>query len=202
MTNLPALDGATQARLDAQMGFLMEASRLQSIVRATRIADGSRYENSAEHSWHLAVYALMLCEHAPEPVDTGKVIAMLLIHDIVEIDAGDVPIFGDVDAAAQAAAEAQAADRLFGLLPADQAAHFRALWDEFEAADSPEARFAKSLDRFQPPNLNLAANGGSWAEYGVTEDVFRQKVAPRIARGAPKLMAWLSPKISAFFTKG
>ena len=202
MNDLPSLDADTRARLDAQIGFLMEISRLQSVLRATQITDGSRYENSAEHSWHLALFAMVLSEHAPDPVDTSKVIAMLLIHDIVEIDAGDAPIFGDVDTAAVEAAEKAAADRIFGLLPADQASRFRALWEEFEAGESPEARFAKSLDRFQPPNLNLAADGGSWSDYGVTEAVFRQKVAPKIARGAPRLMAWLSPKISAFFSKG
>lgn len=196
------LTPAISARLDAQMAFLMEASRLQSVVRATLIHDRSRYENSAEHSWHLALFAMVLSEHAPEPVNPARVVTMLLLHDIVEIDAGDTPIFGEIDVAATEAAEQAAADRIFGLLPEDQAKQFRALWDEFEANETADARFAKSLDRFQPPNLNLATDGGSWADYGVTEDVFRQKVAPKIQRGAPRLMAWLSPKISAFFARG
>ena len=195
------LDPALRDRIDRQMAFLVEAGQLMRVVRATRIPDGSRYENSAEHSWHLALFALVLAEHAPEPVDPARVVAMLLIHDIVEVDVGDMPIFGAVDEAAKASGESAAADRLFGLLPPDQAARFRALWAEFEAGESADARFAKSLDRFQPPNLNLVTDGGSWIDYGVTEEVFRAKVAPKIARGAPRLMDWLGPRVSAFFRR-
>ncbi|WP_179379729.1 HD domain-containing protein [Jannaschia marina] len=179
------------------MAFLMEADRLKSVTRATRLTDGSRFENSAEHSWHVALFALTLAPHAPPGVSIDRVIRMLLLHDIVEIDAGDMPVFGDTSG--QEADELAAADRLFGLLPDDQAASFRALWDEFEANESPDARFAKSLDRFQPPNLNLANGGGSWVDYDVTEDMFRARIGPKIARGAPALWAWLSPRIAAFF---
>ncbi|MDA7425985.1 HD domain-containing protein [Thalassococcus lentus] len=188
-------------RLDAQMAFLYEACKLKSVSRATRISTGDRFENSAEHSWHIALYALTLAEHAPEPVEIGTVIKMLLLHDLVEIDAGDAPVFGDHDVAAIEQAEQAAATRIFGLLPEDQAKAFRQLWDEFEANETPEARFAKSLDRFAPPNLNLAAGGGSWTDYGVTIETFETRVAPKIASGAPALWEWLKPKARALLSR-
>ncbi|MEM7491589.1 MAG: HD domain-containing protein [Pseudomonadota bacterium] len=183
--------------LDARMAFLMEADRLKSVVRATRLTDGTRHENSAEHSWHLTLFALTLAPHAPPGVAIDRVIRMLVLHDLVEIDAGDTPLFAEEGA--QATEEAAAADRIFGLLPVAQAAEFRALWDEFEAAESADARFAKALDRFQPPNLNLANGGGSWVDYAVDEVQFRARVGPKIERGAPSLWHWLSPRIAAFF---
>lgn len=187
------------ARLDAQMAFLNEACRLKSVTRATPLCDGSRPENSGEHSWHIALYALVLAEQAPAGVNIDRVIRMLLIHDLVEIDAGDAPVYGNHDAAAMALAEAAAADRIFGLLPADQAASLRALWNEFEGNKTPDARFAKSLDRFQPPNQNLAAGGGSWTDYNVSYDTLVDRVGQKIAHGAPGLWAWINPRIRAFF---
>ena len=187
------------ARLDAQMSFLNEADKLKNVIRATTLCDGSRHENSGEHSWHIALYALVLAEHAPEGVDINRVIKMLLLHDLVEIDAGDAPIFGDHDIAAMEADEAKAADRIFGLLPSDQSVGLRAIWEEFEAAQTPDAIFAKSLDRFQPPNQNLMSNGGSWTDYGVSYDTIEARVGSKIERGAPVLWAWLSPKIRAWF---
>ncbi len=187
-------------RIDAQIAFLIEADRLKQIERANWITGRHRHENSAEHSWHLSLFALTLADHAPEGVQIDRVIRMLILHDIVEIDAGDAPIHGSYDAEAMAAKEQAAADRLFGLLPEDQAAEFRALWDEFEAAESPDAVFAKSLDRFQPPVLNLHSEGGSWPDYDVTEDQIRTRVGSKIARGAPGLWDWLSPKLSAWFS--
>ena len=186
-------------RLDAQMAFLMEADKLKQIVRGTTLADGSRYENSGEHSWHIALFALVLGADAPTDVKVDHVIKMLLLHDIVEIDAGDAPIFGDHDATEMAAKEEAAATRLFGLLPPDQAQSFRALWDEFEAAQTPDARFAKSLDRFQPPNQNLASGGGSWIEYNTDYSQFEARVGNKIKRGAPWLWTWLQPKAEAWF---
>ena len=186
-------------RLDAQMAFLMEADKLKQIVRGTTLADGSRYENSGEHSWHIALFALVLGADAPTDVKVDRVIKMLLLHDIVEIDAGDAPIFGDHDATEMAAKEEAAATRLFGLLPPDQAQSFRALWDEFEAAQTPDARFAKSLDRFQPPNQNLASGGGSWIEYNTDYSQFEARVGNKIKRGAPWLWTWLQPKADAWF---
>lgn len=187
------------SRLDQQMAFLTEVDRLKSILRATTLCDGSRMENSAEHSWHIALYALVLSEHSETPLDIGKVIKMLLLHDIVEIDAGDAPVFGDHDATAMALQEEAAAERIFGLLPDDQAYDFRALWDEFEANETPEAQFAKSIDRMQPPMQNLASGGGSWIEYNVSYDRFAAQIGPKINNGTPKIWAWLQPKVAAFF---
>ncbi|MCB1335721.1 MAG: HD domain-containing protein [Roseivivax sp.] len=188
-------------RLDAQMAFLIEADRLKSVNRASSLCDGSRPENSAEHSWHIALYALTLAEHAPPEVAIDRVIRMLLLHDLVEIDAGDAPIFASHDAAAKAAEEEAAADRLFGLLPPDQAAAFRALWDEFEAAETADARFAKSLDRFQPPNQNIATGGGTWRAYSVAHTTFEARVGAQVARGAPALWSWLAPRARAVFER-
>ncbi|MEH6751350.1 MAG: HD domain-containing protein [Paracoccaceae bacterium] len=187
------------ARLDAQMAFLNEACRLKSVNRATPLCDGSRTENSGEHSWHIALYALVLAEQAPAGVKIDRVIRMLLIHDLVEIDAGDAPVYGNHDKAALELAESAAADRIFGLLPADQAADLRALWDEFEANQTPDARFAKSLDRFQPPNQNLVAGGGSWTDYDVSYDMLVDRVGHKIAHGAPGLWDWINPRIRDFF---
>ena len=187
------------ARIDAQMAFLLEVDRLKSVIRASRLADGSRFENSAEHSWQVTLFALTLAEHAPAGTDLLRALKMLLIHDLVEIDAGDAPIFGQVDQTALAAAEHAAADRIFGLLPPDQAQEFRALWDEFEANATPTARYAKSLDRFVPPNLNLANGGGSWTDYNVDHDMVAGRIGPKIADGLPVLWGWIAPRIRAFF---
>ena len=185
-------------RIDKQVRFLTEIDRLKLIDRATTLADGSRLENSAEHSWHVAVYALILADQARPDVDISRVIKMLLIHDLVEIDAGDAPIFGSYDAQKLAAEEATAASRIFGLLPADQAIDLKHLWDEFEAATTADAQFAKSMDRFQPPNQNLTSGGGSWIEYGVDLDRIEARVGAKIAIGAPRLWTWLKPKIKRF----
>ncbi|MEN8891560.1 HD domain-containing protein [Planktotalea arctica] len=189
------------ARLNAQMAFLNEADKLKSVIRATTLCDGSRHENSGEHSWHIALYALILGEHAPVGVDINRVIKMLLLHDLVEIDAGDAPIFGDHDIALMEADEAKAADRIYGLLPTDQSRDLRALWEEFEAAATPDAIFAKSLDRFQPPNQNLMSNGGSWSDYKVSFGTIEARVGSKIARGAPTLWDWLKPKIEDWFAR-
>ncbi len=189
----------SSSRLDQQMAFLTEADKLKQINRGTLLCDGSRAENSGEHSWHIALYAMILGADTPEDVSANRVIRMLLIHDLVEIDAGDAPIFGDHDPAEMAAKEQAAATRIFGLLPDDQAHEFRALWDEFEAADSPDAQFAKSLDRFQPPNQNLSSGGGSWIDYGTRYAQFESKVGLKIKKGAPWLWGWIKPKVRAWF---
>ncbi|MEP4248792.1 HD domain-containing protein [Tateyamaria sp.] len=187
------------SRLDQQIAFLNEADKLKSILRATTLADNSRAENSAEHSWHLTLYALVLSDQAGPDVDINLVIKMLILHDLVEIDAGDNPIFGDVDVAAMEAQEKIAADRIFGLLPDDIAGSLRPIWEEFEAAETPSAQFAKALDRFQPPMLNLASGGGSWTDYNVTEDMIAARVGTKIARGAPELWEYARARIKAFF---
>ncbi|MEG4644710.1 HD domain-containing protein [Paracoccus sp. APAP_BH8] len=192
--------------LAQRLAFLAEADRLKSVLRASLLCDGSRRENSAEHSWHLALYALVMAPHAGAGVDIGRVIRMLLIHDLVEIDTGDVPIHaqggGAHHGAAQLQAEAEAAERIFGLLPAAQGAGLRALWAEFEANETPDAVFAKSLDRAQPVMQNIASGGGTWAEYRVTYEQLVERVGLRIERGAPVLWSWLSESARVYFATG
>jgi len=189
----------TNSRLDQQLAFLTEADKLKSTLRATRLCDGSRYENSGEHSWHIALYAMTLAEHANRPVSVSRVIQMLLIHDIVEIDAGDVPIHAEHDADAQRAKEVAAADRIFALLPADQAEEFRLLWDEFEAAETDDAIFAKSIDRVQPVISNLENDGGSWPEFNVTAEQLERRVGAKVSLGAPAVWTVLQSRIRAWF---
>lgn len=186
-------------RLSAQFDFLNEADRLKSVLRGTTLCDGSRRENSGEHSWHIALYALILQEHAIAPVNIDRVIRMLLIHDLVEIDAGDNPIHGDHDLAEMARIEQLAADRLFGMLPPDQRDSLRALWEEFEAAETPDAVFAKSLDRVQPVMANLESGGGTWPEYKVTPEQLETRVGAKVRRGAPALWAQLKQRIDNWF---
>ena len=193
----------TRDRLDAQFAFLNEADRLKSELRATTLVDGSRRENSAEHSWHLALYAMVLADQSAPDVNSGRVLRMLILHDLVEIDVGDVPIHsaGGMahDSEATKAAEAEAAIRIFGLLPPDIGAEFHALWQEFEAAESPDAIFAKSLDRVQPVMANLMSGGGTWTEYEVTLDQLDSRVGVKIARGAPALWTWVRKQTVSFF---
>ncbi|MDO5632913.1 MAG: HD domain-containing protein [Paracoccus sp. (in: a-proteobacteria)] len=188
--------------LGRRLTFLAEADQLKSVLRAGVIHSGRR-ENSAEHSWHLALYALVLAAIAPAGTDVDRVIRMLILHDLVEIDTGDVPIHSADGlahgSAARVAAEQAAADRLFGVLPAAQGAEFRSLWDEFESGETPDARFAKALDRAQPVWLNIAAEGGTWAEFGVTWDQLQSRVGDRIARGAPLLWDWLQGRARGYF---
>jgi putative hydrolase of HD superfamily len=191
------------ARLAAQLAFLTEADRLKTVLRATTLTDGSRPENSGEHSWHLALYALVLADQAAPEVRIDRVIRMLLIHDLVEIDVGDVPIHS-ANGTAHGSAEVllrerAAADRIFGLLPPDQGAEMRALWEEFEAAESPDAVFAKSLDRVQPVMQNLASGGGTWVTYNVTAEQLESRVGVKVARGAPRLWAWVRERTRAYF---
>jgi len=186
-------------RLEQQIAFLNEADKLKSVMRATTLCDSSRCENSAEHSWHLTLYALVLADQAGPDVDINRVIKMLILHDLVEIDAGDNPIFGEYDASEMAKQEQSAADRIFGLLPEDLRADLRAIWEEFEAAQTPSAQFAKSLDRFQPPMQNLQSGGGSWIDYNVTQQTIADRVGAKISIGAPQLWVFAKAKIAAFF---
>jgi putative hydrolase of HD superfamily len=186
-------------RIDQQLAFLTEADKLKSTLRATTLNDGSRRENSAEHSWHIALYALTLAEHANTPVDINKVIKMLILHDLVEIDAGDAPIHGDHDIAEQMRAEQHAADRIFGLLPTDQARSYRAIWDEFEAAQTDDAIFAKSIDRVQPVVANLESGGGTWPAYKVTPEQLHTRVGSKVQKGAAPVWAALKARIDAWF---
>ncbi|HTW03033.1 MAG TPA: HD domain-containing protein [Streptosporangiaceae bacterium] len=174
-------------RLDQQIGFVREIDRLKGVLRQTMLAGPGRRENSAEHSWHLAMMAVTLAEHAPPGTDIARVTAMVLLHDLVEIDAGDLFVYADAaQQERQEAAERAAADRIFALLPAGQADELRGLWDEFEERRTPEARFARALDRLQPMLANLTAGGGTWKEHGITADQVLAKVR-LIEDGSPEL---------------
>ena len=178
----------TPETLDRQFAFLREIDRLKSIERQSTILDRSRRENSAEHSWHLAMYAWVLAGSAGAVIDVSRVIRMLLLHDIVEIDAGDNPLHAG-GGETQAADEIRAAERIFGLLPDAQARELRALWDEFEAGESDDARFAKALDRLQPLVVNVMTGGGTWALNRVQFEDVLARYRPVIERGAPALWA-------------
>jgi putative hydrolase of HD superfamily len=178
-------------RLDQQMRFVVEIGKLKGVLRETFLAgEGlNRRENSAEHSWHLAMMVQVLAEHAPVGTDLTRVTAMVLIHDLVEIDAGDLFLYADADAhATQDAAERAAADRIFAILPRDQAAELRLLWDEFTARQTTDAKFARAIDRLQPMSENLTAGGGTWQRHGITADKVLAKVA-LIEDGSPSLGA-------------
>jgi putative hydrolases of HD superfamily len=151
-----------------QLEFLLEVDRLKGVLRRSYVLAGERRENSAEHSWHLALAAMLLAEHANERVDVARVVAMALVHDIVEIDAGDTFVYDERGALDKAEREQRAAERLFALLPAPQSQEFRALWDEFEEARTAEARFAAALDRLLPILANLATDGRAWREHGIS----------------------------------
>lgn len=154
-------------RLKKQLDFVLELDKLKYIERRSYVADGSRHENDSEHSWHLALMAIILSEYANEPMDLLHVIKMVLIHDVVEIDAGDTYAYDSAGNATKREREEKAADRIFHILPEDQAKEMRDIWEEFEAGVTPEARFANALDRVQPIMLNDITGGRAWREHGV-----------------------------------
>ncbi len=156
-----------QTRLSQQIAFIMELDQLKSVLRRSYLTQGERRENSAEHSWHIALAALTLAEYANEPVDIGHVIKLLLLHDIVEIDAGDTFIYDTTAKLNQHEREALAAQRIFGLLPTDQCSRFLTLWHEYEARTTPEAKFARALDRLLPVLHNYYTQGRGWQENSV-----------------------------------
>lgn len=170
-----------------KLTFLHEIDRLKSVIRQSPLLDRSRKENSAEHSWHLAMYALLLQDYAVGVVDANRVIKMLLLHDIVEVDVGDTPLHSSASPNDQYRAEMQAASRLFGLLPAPESSELLALWQEFEEAKSEDAKFAKALDRVQPLLVNVMTGGGTWNDHGVSLELVLQRYGPTIRRGSPIL---------------
>lgn len=161
-----------------QVAFIKEIDKLKYILRKTRLFSSDRHENDAEHSWHLAMMTIILAEHSDKPIDVLKVLKMVLIHDIVEIDAGDTFIYDSVKSHTNTDEELIAAQRIFGLLPAGQAEEFIAIWQEFEDGLTDEARFAKTMDRFEPLLQNVSNNGGTWAEFNVPyQKVYDKKKA-------------------------
>ncbi len=168
----------TGQRLAQQMDFLVELDRLKHVLRRTKLVGGERRENTAEHSWHVCMIALVLAEHSNAQVDLCKVIKMLLVHDIVEIDAGDTFAFDAVGYQDKAAREEAAAARIFGLLPEDQAAELRGLWEEFDAMQTPEAKFANMCDRVMPALQNRANGGGTWREADLDRGAVERRLAP------------------------
>lgn len=189
-------------RLAQQIRFIIEADKLKEIFRQTLVTQSRRRENDAEHSWHLTLLVIILAEHSNiQPLDVLRVLKMLIIHDLVEIDAGDTFAYDTARMADQHEREARAADRIFGLLPQDQGSALRALWDEFEARQTPAAKFAAAVDRFQPMLLNCLTEGAAWKNHGVTAD----RVIARnqhIAEGAVALWEHMSHMINDAVAKG
>ena len=188
-------------RLLQQLAFIVEIDKLKLILRKTKLFGNHRHENDAEHSWHLAIMALVLAEHANAPVDMLRVLKMLLIHDVVEIDSGDVFLFDTQVSHTNTEAELKAAQRIFGLLPDDQAQELIELWAEFEAGETPDARFAKAMDRLAPLLQNLLNEGGTWVEYEVSyERILAMK--QRIGLGSEALWAYAKAELDRFLAEG
>jgi putative hydrolases of HD superfamily len=192
---------STSSRLDRQLWFLREADKLKTIARRTPLCDGSRMENSAEHSWHLALAAMLLHEYAPPDLNLLRVLELVTVHDLVEIDAGDTFAYDAAGHETKAAREQAAADRLFGLLPAEDGRRMRQLWEEFEAQQTPESEFANALDRLQPLLLNSSSGGGSWRGQNLTRRQVLQRMAP-VERGIPAAWPFVLAVIESYCEAG
>ena len=187
----------SNGRLARQIAFIVEADKLKTILRRTPLADASRLENSAEHSWHMALAAMTLAEYAPADIDQRRVLELITVHDLVEVYAGDTFAY-DLEAhATKAQRERDAAERLFGLLPGDQAVYFRECWDEFEAGGTREARYANALDRFQALLLNMSSGGGSWKTHDVRREDVLRRMAP-VERDLPELWPFVVDVVERF----
>ena len=189
-------------RLRQQIDFILEIDRLKEITRRTYLASGNRRENTAEHSWHLAMLVMVLGEYAAEPIDVGHTMKLVLVHDIVEIDAGDTFAYDTDGNNSKSKRETAAADRIFGLLPPDQAQSMRALWDEFEARATPEARFANVVDRLMPMLHNFYTDGKGWSEHGVTIDRVVERNQTIVAEGSPVLWDFVEHLLKVAIAKG
>lgn len=188
-------------RLARQIAFIVEADRLKTILRRTPLIDRSRQENSAEHSWHLILAAMVMREYMTVECDLLHVLELVAVHDLVEIDAGDTFAYDAPGQETKAERELAAADRVFGLLPEDQGAYFRALWEEFEARETPESRFANALDRFQPLLQNACSGGGSWQTHNLHRDDVLRRMAP-IESTLPGIWPAVVEIIDAFCASG
>jgi len=184
-----------------QIAFIKEIDKVKYIQRKTKLFNSDRCENDAEHSWHLALMAIVLAEHSNEPIDVLKVVKMVLIHDIVEIDAGDVFIYDTVKSHDNTDEERLAANRIFGLLPKNQADELISIWEEFEAGETNEAKFARSMDRLEPLLQNTSNNGGTWKEFGVNYDKVYEKKSV-IKNGSTSLWSYAEGLINESVEKG
>ncbi|MCR5718027.1 MAG: HD domain-containing protein [Oscillospiraceae bacterium] len=191
-----------QQRLEQQLAFLLELDKLKNVYRQTMVLHEDRQENDAEHSFHLALMAAVLAEHAKEPVNVQHVMQMVLIHDAVEVDAGDTYAYDAAGNADKRERELKAADRIFALLPEDQAAEYRSLWDEFEARETAEAKFANALDRIQPMLLNYKKGGISWIRHGITEEQARNRNCAIVSDGSDTIGALCEEIIEAAKREG
>lgn len=182
--------------------FILELDKLKGVTRKTRPIGLDRYENSAEHSWQLAMFATALVRFAETEIDLDRVISMLLVHDVGEIDTGDTMVFVEGGWEERKAAELAAVRRIFGLLPEEQGARLLSLWQEFEKGETAEARFANAVDRAMPVIINLASGGGSWRENGITYERVVRRVAPQIRDGCPALWAYLEERLESAKSDG
>ena len=188
-------------RLEQQLSFIIEVDKVKNIFRQTYLSDKNRKENDAEHSWHIALMALLLKEYADESVDVLKVMTMVLIHDLVEIDAGDTYAYDEAANQTKRQRELAAADRIFGILPEDQGRSFRELWDEFEAYETADAKYAHLLDNLQPLLLNNAADGIAWLEHGVKKSQIYKRNA-RIEETSPVIWDKMKEIVQRHIEKG
>ena len=186
---------------EKQISFIMELDKIKKITRQTYLSDGSRKENDAEHSWHLALMTFVLADYANEPVDVLKTMKMVLLHDVIEIDAGDTYAYDTEGNKTKRERELKAADRIFGLLPEAQQKEYRGLWDEFEAMETAEAKFANMLDKVQPLLLNNASDGKSWVEHGVKESQVLARNS-RTHEGSEELWVYAKSLIEENVKKG
>jgi len=182
--------------------FILELDKLKGVTRKNRPLGLERFENSAEHSWQIALLAMSLAPYAGSAVDINRVVAMLLVHDIGEIDTGDTIVYMIEGWEERKAAELAAVTRIFGLLPEPQRSNFMALWLEFERGESPDARFANAADRAMPALLNLANNGQSWRENSISHDHVVKRIGPPIKAGCPALWDYLESRLKEEFDKG
>jgi len=193
---------ADAKRFKRQIEFVLETDKLKKIARRTTLLDVSRQENSAEHSWHIALLVLILSEYAQDKkIDLLQVIKLLLIHDLVEIDAGDTYCYNEAGSRDQQTREIKAADRIFNILPTDQAVALRALWDEYEAKDTPESKFANALDRVQPFLHNYFTRGHTWHKHGIRKSQVVTRMKP-VDDGSPVLWEYVSSLIDDAVEKG